>query len=62
MSLWYGLTVLRINGVWVETEWPTEQQLEAADLWFPGGTICTVDGDTADALAAAGYEVVEIEE
>lgn len=61
MQLKYGLTVLRIDGAWVETEWPTQQQLEAADLWFPGGTVSTVDEITAAALLAAGYEITELE-
>lgn len=61
-SLQYGLAVLRINGEWVETEFPTWEQEQDAELYFRGGSTHVVDPDTATALAAAGYEVVEADE
>jgi hypothetical protein len=57
LKAWHGLSVLRIAGEWVETELPTEQQVDAADLHFRGGCIYTIDDDTAAVLTAAGYEV-----
>lgn len=51
----YSVAVLRINGEWVETEWPTEEQIDAADYYFPGGRENIVDGTTALVLQAAGY-------
>jgi hypothetical protein len=56
-SLQFGLSVMRIGGEWVETEFPTEDQAEAADLYFHGGHIHTIDDATAAILTAAGYEV-----
>lgn len=53
----YSKAVLRIAGQWVETEWPTEEQIDASDYYFPGGHEIPVDQHTADALTAAGYSV-----
>lgn len=53
----YSRAVLRINGQWVETEFPTEEQIDAADLYFPGGYETVVDHTTATLLQAAGYTV-----
>lgn len=53
----FSLAVLRINGQWVETEWPSEDQINAADLYFPGGHENVVDAATAFTLMAAGYTV-----
>lgn len=58
MHIKYGVSVLRINGEWVETEHPTEQQARDADLHFQGGTINQIDATTAQALVAAGYDIV----
>lgn len=52
-----GLSVMRIDGEWVETVYPTQEQLDAADLYFHGGHIHPVDDETAAVLTAAGYEV-----
>lgn len=56
-ELKFGAAVLRIGGSWVETEFPTEDQIDAADIYLPGGYTHTVDDVTAAALTAAGYEV-----
>lgn len=56
----YSKAVLRIQGQWVETEFPTEEQLALADLYFPGGYDTPVDTDTAALLRTAGYTVDEI--
>lgn len=53
----FSLAVLRINGQWVEVEYPTEEQINAADLYFPGGHENPVDQGTAAILTAAGYTV-----
>lgn len=53
----FGLAVLRINGQWVETEYPSEQQVTAADRYYEGGHIHMVGPDEAAELAAAGYTV-----
>lgn len=53
----FSKAVLRIGGQWVETEWPTEEQINASDFYFPGGYEIPVDQATADVLTAAGYSV-----
>lgn len=53
----YSKAVLRIAGQWVEAEFPAEQQIDAADLYFPGGYETEVDQSTKDLLTAAGYTV-----
>jgi len=53
----YSKAVLRIAGEWVETEWPTQEQVDASDYYFPGGYEIPVDQATADVLTAAGYSV-----
>lgn len=58
-SLQYGLAVMRINGEWVESEFPSWEQTQAADLFFAGGSEHEVDGDVAAALIEAGYTITE---
>lgn len=53
----YSKAVLRIAGEWVETEWPTAEQVDAADIYLPGGHEIEVDAATASELSAAGYTV-----
>lgn len=53
----FSVAVLRIGGQWVETEYPTEEQINAADLYFPGGHENPVDDATATILTNAGYTV-----
>lgn len=53
----YSVALLRIQGQWVETEYPTEEQINAADYYFPGGYEIPVDDVTAAVLTAAGYTV-----
>lgn len=53
----YSKAVLRIGGEWVEAEFPTEEQVNASDYYFPGGYEIPVDAATAAVLTAAGYTV-----
>lgn len=53
----FSVAVLRINGQWVETEYPSEDQINSADLYFVGGYENPVDDATAQTLIAAGYIV-----
>lgn len=53
----YSKAVMRINGEWVEAEVPSQSQIDAADLYFPGGYETIVDHTTATLLTAAGYTV-----
>jgi hypothetical protein len=54
----FGLAVLRVDGQWIETEFPSERQVAEADYFYSGGSIHEVDADTAAVLTAAGYDVV----
>lgn len=53
----YSKAVLRINGEWIDLEYPAAEQIEAADIYFPGGYETPVDDATAALLTAAGYVV-----
>lgn len=53
----FSKAILRINGEWVEAEFPAAQQIEAADIYVPGGYETPVDDALADILTAAGYTV-----
>jgi hypothetical protein len=56
----FGLTVMRIDGQWVTTEFPSWEQEQSADLFFRGGYVHIINSATATALAAAGFEVEPI--
>lgn len=58
----YSLAVLRISGQWVETEYPTEEQVTAADRYYEGGRIHMVGPAEAAELAVAGYTVEAVED
>lgn len=53
----FSQAVLRINGQWIETDFPTEDQINSADMYFPGGYVTPVNPTQAAALVAAGYVV-----
>lgn len=53
----YSKAILRIEGEWVEAEFPAAQQIEAADIYVPGGYETPVDDALAAILTAAGYTV-----
>ena len=60
MSFSEGLTVLKQpDGSFVTVEAPTNEQLAAAAAVYAGGHIHQVSLAEADALTAAGYEVIE---
>lgn len=56
----FGLAVLRISGEWTETDYPSAEQIDAADIYLEGGRLHVVDQTTADALVIAGYDVTPI--
>lgn len=53
----YSVALLRIDGQWVEAEFPSESQINSADYYFPGGYELSVSLAEAAALAAGGYPV-----
>lgn len=53
----YSKAILRIDGQWVELEYPTAEAIASADIYVPGGYESEVDTATARALVNAGYIV-----
>lgn len=53
--LWRGVTVLKINGKYVEYRFPSADILAQADTYYLGGSQYKVSADEAAALTAAGY-------
>lgn len=52
----YGVTVFRtVEGEWIESEYPTDEALRAANLVYRGGCEYFIDQAAADVLTAAGY-------
>jgi len=50
-----GVTVLKINGKYVEYRFPSADILSQADLYYLGGSEYVVSDSEAAALSAAGY-------
>ena len=50
-----GRSVLKIDGVYVTIDTPTQAQIDSATEYYAGGHVYTVDAATAEALTAAGY-------
>lgn len=55
-KLWRGVTVLKINGQYVEYRFPSADVLAATDKYYLGGSEYVVDDAEAADLTAAGYE------
>lgn len=55
-----GVSVLKIDGIYYETRYPMQEDLDMADKAYIGGNIYDVDSTEAADLIAAGYEVEEI--
>lgn len=53
----YSPALLFIQGQWVQTEYPSAEQIAAATYYFPGGYELSLDHDTARALVVAGFTV-----
>lgn len=50
-----GVTVLKNGGVYTEHRYPSQEQVDAADIAYIGGYRHVVSDDEATALTAAGY-------
>lgn len=55
-----GITVLKIDGEYVEVRYPTSEEYDAADIAYLGGVTHTVSAEEKASLEAAGYEVETI--
>ena len=55
-----GITVLKIDGVYYETRYPMQEDIDMADKAYIGGSVYDVSSTEAADLIAAGYEVEEI--
>ena len=51
-----GQSVLKLDGVYVTVETPSQDQMDAASEVYQGGHVYTVSQTVADALETAGYE------
>jgi hypothetical protein len=52
-----GRSVLRIGGVYLTVDTPSQTQIDSATEVYQGGHVYTVTQTVADALTAAGYTV-----
>lgn len=52
-----GVTVLKVDGVYYETRYPAQEEIDAADAAYIGGYSYEVDATEKAALEAAGYTV-----
>lgn len=52
-----GRSVLKVDGVYVTVDDPSQDQIDAATEAYIGGHVYTVTQSVADALTAAGYTV-----
>ena len=52
-----GITVLKIDGEYYETRFPSSEEVQAAQIAYVGGYSYTVDATEKAALEAAGYTV-----
>lgn len=53
----YSPALLLIQGQWVQTEYPSAEQIDAATYYFPGGYELSIDHDAARALVLGGFTV-----
>lgn len=52
-----GRSVLKLDGVYVTLDYPSEDQIDAASEAYIGGHVYVVSDEVAAALVAAGYTV-----
>ena len=50
-----GVSLMRVNGVWQTTTFPTEDVMKAADLFYLGGREYEITKGIYDDLVQAGY-------
>ena len=55
-----GVSVFKIDGEFYETRFPTEDEINQADVFYRGGYEHIIDDAAAAELVAAGYEVVAL--
>lgn len=52
-----GVSVLKVDGEYYETRYPSSEEVEAAEVAYIGGYSYEVDATEKAALEAAGYTV-----
>ena len=50
-----GMSLMRINGIWSVTTFPTEDVIRAADIFYLGGSEYEIDFPTYNELIAQGF-------
>jgi hypothetical protein len=53
-----GVSVYKLDGEYYEIRFPTQDDIEAADIFYMGGHEYVVSESEKDDLEAAGYDVV----
>jgi len=56
-----GITVLKIDGDYYEVRYPSEEEMQAADIAYLGGITHTVSAEEKADLEAAGYTVTTVD-
>ena len=55
-----GITVYKIDGQWYEEQYPSQDDLDIADVYYLGGHEYTVTEAEKNDLEDAGYEVFTV--
>lgn len=50
-----GVSLLKVNGLYRQVRFPSEEEIAAADVAYLGGYVYDIDDVEADALTDAGY-------
>lgn len=53
-----GITVLKIDGMYYEMRYPTQDDMAIAEVVYQGGHEYNVSAEEAAELEGAGYEVI----
>jgi len=59
-TLTRGVSVLKIDGVYYEIRFPTQDDIAEADITYQGGHEYPVSDEEAADLQAAGYDVITV--
>jgi hypothetical protein len=59
-TLTRGVSVLKIDGEYYEIRFPTQDQMDTADIVYQGGHEYPVSAEEAQDLEDAGYEVITV--
>lgn len=55
MSIVRGVSLLKTDGLYEQVQYPTAEQVDAADITYLGGHVYSIDSAEAADLTSAGY-------